>query len=144
MFKQSLIMALIEWNAVKYSVKINEFDAHHQKLIQLINQLHDGMLQAKGRQIIAPIIEELHRYTIYHFSAEEKMMQQYLYPDYTRHKKMHDSFVAQINDLKQKLAEGDYKVSVETYSFLKDWLVQHIMKSDQQYTTYFVSKGIVK
>lgn len=137
-------MAIIEWNPAKYSVKINEFDAHHQKLINLINQLHDGLLQAKGRQIIAPIIEELHKYTIYHFIAEEKMMMQHLYPDYNGHKKLHDAFIAEIAELKQKLMDGDYKVSVETYSFLKDWLVNHILKSDQQYTTYFLGKGIIK
>ena len=48
-------MSFIEWDE-KYSVQVKEIDEQHQKLIGLINTLHDAMRDGKGRDVISGII----------------------------------------------------------------------------------------
>lgn len=45
------------------------------------------MKQGKGKKKIEKTLNFLVDYTVLHFSAEEKLMQQKNYPDYTNHKK---------------------------------------------------------
>jgi hemerythrin len=63
---------LIEWEDI-YSVGIEEFDNDHKKLIELINRLHQAMLDKKAKEVLGEIINELVDYTIYHFNKEEAM-----------------------------------------------------------------------
>jgi hemerythrin len=37
---------------------------------------------------------------------------------------------------------GDFMIGVEVLAFLKDWLTNHIMKSDMAYSDFLVSKGV--
>lgn len=131
-------MKLIEWNEEVYGVNVKEFDAHHRQLVDMINILHEKMIEGKGREIIPSIIEKLKSYISYHFQAEEQSMQQHLYPDFEKHKNEHDKFVKHIEEFNKKLAEGDYKVSVKTYSFLKDWLLKHILNSDKKLGDFLI------
>ena len=64
-------MALITWNE-QYSVNVSEMDIQHQRLFELINQLHSAMLAGKGNETMDGILHGLKEYTITHFSAEEK------------------------------------------------------------------------
>lgn len=131
-------MAFIDWNDAVYSINVKEFDDHHKKLVTMINDLHEKMIQGRGKEIILPVVEELKKYTIYHFNTEEQCMQKKLYPDFTKHKNEHDKFTANVNEFNKKLVEGDFKVTVQTYSFLKDWLLNHILNSDKKFGTYVV------
>ncbi|MGI6102630.1 MAG: hypothetical protein ACOYET_09155 [Bacillota bacterium] len=42
-------MALIQWSD-ELSVGVRELDAQHQRLIQMINELNEAMLQGKARK----------------------------------------------------------------------------------------------
>ena len=64
-------MALIEWND-EYSVKVKEIDQQHMKLVNLINELHLAMKEARGREVVGKILTDLISYTKFHFSTEER------------------------------------------------------------------------
>ena len=51
-------MALIEWND-EYSVKVKEIDQQHMKLVNLINELHLAMKEARGREVVGKILTGL-------------------------------------------------------------------------------------
>lgn len=135
-------MALFVWDE-KYSVNVAEFNGHHKRLIDLINELGDAMSSGKGREVLGKILDSLAEYTKMHFQAEEKLMIAKGYKGYDEHKKEHDRFVAQVVDLKGKLAVGSLSVTLETMNFLKKWLTGHIMGIDKKYTAFFNEKGIV-
>lgn len=135
-------MSLFIWNQPLYSVEIKEFDEHHKKMIETINNLHDSMLQGTSKEIMGEVLKDLKKYTIYHFDAEEKKMVKYGYPEYEKHKSEHNIFKNKIKELLTKHKEEHKSITIETFRFLKDWLVNHIQKSDKRYIPYFQQFGI--
>jgi hemerythrin len=92
-------MPLLTWNE-SYSVNVRELDTQHKKLIDLINDLHDGMKQGKGKEISGKVLNELVTYTGFHFKSEEKLFEKHGFPDTTKHKRQHDELVDQVMTFK--------------------------------------------
>ncbi|PJA96502.1 MAG: hemerythrin [Ignavibacteriales bacterium CG_4_9_14_3_um_filter_34_10] len=134
-------MALITWNST-YSVNVKEIDLQHQKLIALINQLHDGMKAGKGKEITGKILSDLADYTKFHFGYEEKLFDQTKYPDTMVQKRQHSDLVKQVVNYISKFQKGEAILTMELMNFLKDWLMNHIVATDKKYTSFLNSKGI--
>ena len=81
-------MAIIKWEQ-NLSVGVDKFDTHHKKLVDLINKLHDAMSTGKGAETIGSVLDDLIKYTQYHFAEEEKLMTLHKYPDLEKHKAEH-------------------------------------------------------
>ncbi|MBI3391927.1 MAG: bacteriohemerythrin [Nitrospirae bacterium] len=135
-------MALMVWDN-GFSVNVKEIDAQHQKLIALINDLHDAMKTGKAKDVLGKVLSDLTDYTVYHFGVEEKLFQTHGYPEAVQHKREHDALTKQVLDIKEKFKEGKAGVTVETMAFLKDWLTNHIKKTDKKYTPFLNGKGVV-
>lgn len=67
------------------SVGISEIDGQHKQLINLINQLHEAMSSGKGKDVFGKTLDELVKYTVYHFGTEERYMQRFGYENYATH-----------------------------------------------------------
>jgi len=124
-------MALITWSSM-FSVGVGEIDNQHKKLIDLINQLNDAMQAGKSTDVLGKVLAELVNYTVYHFGYEESLMGQHKYEDSPAHKDEHKKFVATAGDFKKKFDSGSAVISVEIMNFLRDWLTNHIMKTDKK------------
>ncbi len=128
-------MALLEWSD-KLSVNVDEIDAQHKKLIDLINRLNDAWKNDFKREDVRSVFMELIDYTKYHFSSEEKYMEENGYPDLEAHKKQHEKFVKKLQNLQSKCSYNSKEVYTDLLSFLSNWIVVHIMHSDQEYVPY--------
>jgi len=134
-------MPLIQWSD-DLSVGVREIDAQHKKLIGHINTLHDAMREQKVSDVFGTVLADLAAYSLYHFKTEEEYMKKFGYPGYFTHKKEHDTFVAKVTGVRKDLSENGIKRPMETMIFLRNWLTNHIQKSDKQYTTHFNGKGL--
>ncbi len=132
-------MAIVEWSDSLYSVKHDEFDQHHKKLLDFINELHDSMMSGKGKETLEKILVELREYTKYHFQAEEQKLKQMNYPDFLNHQREHKSLIDKLNDLIEDYHNNRMEVSIETSKFLKEWLFGHIQGSDKKYVSFLKS-----
>jgi len=135
-------MTLIEWNDA-LSVNVQEIDRHHKKLMDLINGVYQAMMMNKAKDAIEKILNELLEYTEYHFGYEEKLFQQYGYPETTAHIAKHRSLVSKVKDFVDEFKSGKANVDHELLIFLRSWLTNHIMGTDQEYTAFLNSKGII-
>ncbi|QEL66302.1 hemerythrin [Oryzomicrobium terrae] len=127
--------AIVAWQD-SYSVGMEEIDAQHQALFSTINRLWAvlvGGKEAPGE--VLGLIEELERYTVAHFSAEETFMERAGYPGLAAHRALHAQFVQRIAAERQSASQGR-RLSLDLLHFLKDWLVEHILVQDQQYAAY--------
>ena len=139
--KDADIGPLMKWNN-SLAVEIDEIDQQHQKLIGLINDLHLNMKRREGNQTIGNILKDLVDYTVYHFGAEEKLMQEHGYEGYDNHKSIHKKLIKRVVDFQTKFNAGGTSVDSELMSFLKNWLIKHIQGTDKQYAPFFHSKGV--
>ncbi len=134
-------MTLINWNDA-LSVNIQEIDSHHKKLMDLINGVYQAMMMDKGKDVIEKILNELLEYTEYHFGYEEKLFQQYGYPETKAHIAKHRNLVSKVKDFVCEFKSGKANVDHELLVFLRSWLTNHIMGTDQEYTAFLNSKGV--
>ena len=133
-------MSFLQWSD-RYSVGITSFDRQHQQLIILINQLHDGMTQGKGNDILGPILDKLVEYTTLHFKAEEAALQRHGYPQLQQHIAEHKKLTDQVIDFRNKFHSGQVRISVQVMQFLKDWLLNHIQSTDRLYGAFLQEHG---
>ena len=133
-------MGIFSWDPI-YSVQVPEFDKHHQKLLEIMQKLHDSMMQGKAKEIIGAIFKELSDYVGYHFQAEERKMRMYKYPETEEHFKAHERFKEQLNGLISQYKSGNLQVTSDTYSLLKSWLINHIQHEDKKYSAFFKELG---
>ena len=120
------------WNN-SYVLGIEQIDAHHQHLIALLNGIFDSFGVQEHQICTEKVIEELVDYATYHFSAEERLMSEHHYLQADLHMQQHAYFIKQISIYQQELAASRKTLSLDLIVFLKDWLLDHISKSDRAY-----------
>lgn len=134
-------MALVQWND-SFSVKVVEIDRQHQKLVGMINDLHDAMKQGKSKDVLDKIIKDLIGYAGTHFRTEEKYFDQFGYPDADSHKKEHSDFTKKVAEFKDGFDAGKLGLSIKVMNFLSNWLQNHIKVVDKKYGPFFNEKGL--
>jgi hemerythrin len=134
-------MSLITWSD-HLTVGIEEIDQQHQKLVQLINGLHNHMLAGDASEIMNKVLDRVIEYTGFHFQTEEQLMQEYDYPESEVHKHEHNELVNTAVALQNKLKGGNAHLTMETMHFLQDWLQHHILGSDKKFADFLISKGV--
>ena len=132
-------MSLIEWTE-EFSVGIDEIDRQHQKWISIVNELHDSIMETRGMSSLKELIREMEEYTDFHFSAEEEMLQKAGWPELDRHKRIHFSFKQQVTQLKRDISSGEMVLRSQVMSVIKNWLIEHILKEDQEYSDFILNK----
>lgn len=123
-------MSFILWRSA-LSVGDELIDGQHQKLIEIINRLYDGIMKKNSQVKMEEIFHELVAYTKYHFNAEEEIMMRTGSPQIVPHKKAHQDFIGKVNSLKLNNLLSDDKLQMEVFKFLKNWLTEHIMNVDK-------------
>ena len=131
----------ISWDE-SYSVSVKQLDEEHKKLVGMINELHEAMQVGKGKEILSSILDRMINYVGTHFSNEEKYMEKFSYPASDVHKKEHNDFVKKTVEFQQNFNDGKLGLSIEIMFFLKEWLLNHIKGSDQNYGPFFNKKGL--
>jgi hemerythrin len=134
-------MAFFDWKP-EYSVNIREIDQQHQKLVAMLNELHEAMAKGEGREALGPVLKELADYTRTHFANEERLLKRHGYPDYEVHKKKHEKMAAAVLQNVAKFDANESTNLIEVFQFLKDWLKKHIMHTDMAYSGFLNGKGV--
>lgn len=133
-------MTFMPWSD-EFRVGLDEVDDQHQWLFDATNRLHNEINRpGHSREVIGEILEGLMDYTMNHFIMEEELFQRYGYPQAQAHKALHDKFTASIMNTLTAFEDGA-DIESEVMDLLKDWLVQHIMKTDSAYVPYFQAQG---
>jgi len=124
-------MPLMEWTD-KFNLGVEQFDAHHQHLVALLNDAYDNFVRDSNVEGLAATLDELFAATIKHFNVEAQFMEA-SYADYTEHRELHKSFSAQVAVMQQDLRSGWGDIAIEMLTYLKNWLTYNILIADANY-----------
>lgn len=119
----------------QYKIGIDHIDEQHKKLFELADKayllLKDDFSLDKYDKIVQ-ILEELKDYTIFHFKSEEEYMESINYKRLFSQKIEHERFIKALEDINYKeIDEKQDESLVKILSFLNDWLIEHILKTDK-------------
>ncbi|MDM8526321.1 bacteriohemerythrin [Desulfococcaceae bacterium HSG8] len=135
-------MPLFQWTN-DISVGVEVLDKHHQKLVDIVNQLHNAMREGRAKGVIVGIVNELLDYTKYHFKEEEKLMERISYSAIDEHKRAHGQFISTAQNYKAQAENGlETFLSVSVSLMLTDWLKNHIGIMDKKYQKEMNENGI--
>ena len=125
-------MEKIKWKD-EYSLGIERVDRQHQHLFEIINKIIDCCGSAGDTELVGETIKEMVNYGREHFTDEEKLMQQYGYPNFEEHKNQHNYFIDTTADLAVGFMNNKKTTGCEIAEFLSIWLTNHILKTDMKY-----------
>jgi hemerythrin-like metal-binding protein len=128
-------MELIKFEK-KFETKIKEIDEQHKVLFEIFNKLYSLLLSPHSFNEIQDILNQLTEYTLFHFASEEKLMGRYSYPKLDEHLNMHHSFIEKVETFKLKYEMGDMLLNTHIFTYIYDWLTNHILFADKDFANY--------
>jgi diguanylate cyclase (GGDEF)-like protein/hemerythrin-like metal-binding protein len=111
------------WNAA-HELGIPEMDEQHRHLAELLNGLGHALQNAEPYE---ELLQQLIRYTEFHFASEESLMRGCQYSGMMAHTAVHRQL---LDDLRKLDLSGAINVSL-LLCFLQEWLVGHIQGADR-------------
>jgi len=123
-------MAFINWDN-SFSVGVDDIDKQHQKLIELINELHDAMMCGKDDTVLESVLASVADYTDYHFRFEESLMDETAYPESAQHKAAHQELKTRLQELQADFPFHKPGANMRVMEFLQNWLIGHVITADQ-------------
>ncbi len=132
-------MALLSWSN-QYLIGNELVDAEHEQLFRLLNDFHTRWVDARDRQDIAKVLNQLIVYAQLHFRHEEKIMADTCFPKLAEHQQIHEAMVDTIFHLQKSYEEANLRLEMDTMKFVKSWLVGHILENDYLFRDFLARK----
>jgi hemerythrin len=132
---------MFEWKD-SYSTGIHSVDAQHRNLFAVAEELYTAMSNGQGKAAVGRTLDRLVQYTANHFAHEERLMRLHDYPELVAHKAAHDALTGQVLQFQADYRAGKVTMTVQLLQFLRDWLQNHIMGSDQKYAPFLRDKAV--
>lgn len=129
----------MEWTPA-FEVGVEQMDRQHRQLVKILNELHRAMLAGSQPRDMMRVMEELILYTKYHFTTEERLMDEFAYPGAALHKQKHQALTAKVEEYAEEVLKGRATVSLSILQFLKDWLNKHILGTDMEFARFVQSR----
>ena len=128
-------MALAVWDD-SYKTNNAKVDSQHQELFQMMEDLHDAIMEGKGEAVLTPTLDKLVRYTVEHFREEESLMKDVDYPARERHRLKHYTLTKEVSGIAEKYKRGEYVLTITIANFLTSWWRHHIQAEDKALIKY--------
>ena len=130
----------VKWSP-DYSVNIQAIDKQHRELLNILNRLFITITRREGDKAIAGMLDVLMEYTKMHFLHEERLMQKAKYADIEAHKLEHRKLIEQLDQLRRKHLLEEKPIYSEMLGFLENWLMDHLIGVDTQYSLALQKAG---
>lgn len=116
------------------AVGLDNIDDQHKVLFEKVNTLLEACSAGQGKTVILDTLEFLRDYTKEHFGDEEKYMLSINYPEYDNQKKLHTTFINELEKINDEYNESGNKLllTLSINSMVVKWLTNHISIEDKK------------
>jgi hemerythrin len=125
-----------------YSVHITVLDNQHRRLVATINELNQALHSGMGCSVMDSVLEKLMEYATEHFQSEEALMEQHHFPGLHTHRCRHEEFRQKMGLFFEAHRAGKPCVPVSVMLYMEKWLKEHMLKTDQLYSSYLNARGV--
>jgi hemerythrin len=117
-------------------------DSQHKQLVEMYNRFMKACAYDKSIAELEEMLRFICKYTVDHFIDEEVWQQRIKYPEFKKHKQVHDSFKQSIFNVQSKFKrEGASCTIVAALSKeIGEWLINHIFNEDLKVAAYSKSE----
>ena len=129
---------LIVWDK-KFELGIPTIDAQHERLVELCNNLYQGIIRQKNsgnaawQSALSDTLRETVDYILVHFRDEEKLLAAIGYEQINEHKQQHQEFVAKTTETIANFDKATFQTAFDFVKFLYEWVLRHIAYEDKLY-----------
>ena len=134
-------MEKIDWNP-SFSVGVKLLDEQHKRILDMYNLLISDSEATVRSETISELLDRLTKYAAEHFQTEERLLEEYGYPDLARHKVEHKEYRIRVVELCQSATIHEESVPAELLKFMRDWWMNHILNTDMKYRSFFMERGV--
>ncbi|WP_300366538.1 bacteriohemerythrin [Brachyspira sp.] len=129
----------IEWEE-RFKTGYKRIDNQHKELVNIINDLYETGIERdldneEVKKSFNEIIKRTIDYATYHFAYEEKIMNAINYSISKEHISKHRAFSLKVANEVNRYEKTDNLVIKDFITFLKEWLLNHIMLDDKKFVT---------
>ena len=126
-----------------FDVQVGRMNDDHRRIFQHINAVHLAIKDKQPPRAILGTVKDLADLTRQHFAREEEAMTRTHYAGLGAQQRAHQKLLAQVGTIVADLDRGADVDLIEVMSFLRDWLIEHILGADKKYGPWLVEHGIV-
>lgn len=124
-------------NAIAWTPKLETgvpfVDLDHRVLLRLLNQVIEADEAREDSSVLGSVLNSLVAYTDYHFAREEMLQALCECDCVEEHSKVHRALAGRVTEIRDRfLADPGNMILAEVRAFLTSWMVDHILKVDQQ------------
>ena len=132
----------LNWNDC-YLLGNEKVDSQHKELFNLVNSLVHSCDNGTNTVKLKETLLFLVNYAVLHFDDEEALQIECGYPEYEKHKKMHDDFKVIVLSLVNRFSQSGSSVELsnDVRKIVVKWLVNHIMSEDKKIGDYLKRRG---
>lgn len=129
---------MLSWKK-EFELGITEIDYQHKELVRLGNKIVALLKDEEQDDYFDEIYETLRNletYTVSHFTFEEELFDSADFIGAAAHKFEHKLFIKKLESYTKNLDKVDSnqkQTLLELTSFVSDWLIHHIDKTDREY-----------
>jgi hemerythrin len=118
-----------------------DMDHGHKELMELINQLADGMENNKPKEFCSNTLDQFISHTKTHFVAEERLMDRLRYPKANEHKALHAMLLKDVLAFKAIYDAGDTAEFMTLLVILDSWVKRDILAADKALADFVAAAG---
>jgi len=123
----------VAWND---SMKLGneQVDNQHYQLFEMLSDLVGSCLDGSDITNLRKTLNFLVSYTVRHFVDEEALQVKYNFPDYKRHRQLHEDFKVTVGELVQRFEDSGSteNLSNDVNKIIVRWLINHINGEDKK------------
>ena len=115
-----------------------QVDAQHKRLFELLSELVNQCMDGSNTEKLKDTLDFLVRYTVQHFYDEESIQVQYNFPEYRKHKQLHEDFTKVVGGLVKRFDESGSSKELcnDVNRIVVRWLIYHIQQEDKKIGEY--------
>ena len=131
----------VKWSK-KYEIGMRDIDEQHKTLIEAFDNFMTSVQRGESKKKIIELLDFLENYAHDHFRREEAYQLKYKYPEFQKHKAIHDSFKVKLKNFRAEIQSNKSALSLalSIQRELVEWIINHIKEEDRKLGLFLANK----